>query len=235
MFLMFSDSFFFAVYLTCQITRDRVRCKGRLVSKRTTDSSSTNPRWLVAFDENSWEEQDMYESSFGMVISKSSGKGHASARRNGNNGKSKKAAAPGVTASTGIDSAHMDANNSKVSNKKTTELMQVDTPTVPTVSPCSSLGEGSSASKKRKADDSEDPSDGSTKATGKLSSDREVRRKRRQALVEEEEVKIAVAKAESPPAQKLKMDEDVIRVPMLTGTLFLYRGSHRRAEFIYKK
>lgn len=31
-----------------------------------------------------------------------------------------------------------------------------------------------------------------------------------------------------------KQKESAIRIPMLTGTLFLYRGPHRRAEFIPK-
>lgn len=74
-------------------------------------------------------------------------------------------------------------------------------------------------------------------AAQKKAKDREARRKRRQAVVEEEEVKMGdhsqvvnvVAK------KKTKNGEDVIRVPLLTGTLLLYRGTQRRAEFIYKK
>ena len=31
-----------------------------------------------------------------------------------------------------------------------------------------------------------------------------------------------------------RTDDEVIKVPMLTGTLYLYRGLHRRAEFVRK-
>jgi hypothetical protein len=39
-----------------------------------------------------------------------------------------------------------------------------------------------------------------------------------------------------PPSKKMKAgtDEEVIKVPMLTGTLYLYRGVRRRVEFIRK-
>ena len=35
-----------------------------------------------------------------------------------------------------------------------------------------------------------------------------------------------------PSASTTIQDKDVVRVPMLTGTLILYRGPHRRAEFV---
>jgi hypothetical protein len=28
--------------------------------------------------------------------------------------------------------------------------------------------------------------------------------------------------------------QEVVKIPMLTGTLFLYKGLHRRAEFVRK-
>jgi len=42
---------------------------GRLVSKlAVTRKNLSNPRWVVAFDEESWPEEDMYESDFGKII-----------------------------------------------------------------------------------------------------------------------------------------------------------------------
>mmetsp|Transcript_11247 Transcript_11247/g.21457 ORF Transcript_11247/g.21457 Transcript_11247/m.21457 type:complete len:170 (-) Transcript_11247:302-811(-) len=59
----------FTAGMIVEITRNRTRSKGRLVSK-LTDASSSNPRWLVAFDEESLPEEDIYESYFGKIIEK---------------------------------------------------------------------------------------------------------------------------------------------------------------------
>jgi hypothetical protein len=37
------------------------------------------------------------------------------------------------------------------------------------------------------------------------------------------------------PKKKLKKDENVVVVKMLTGTLYLYRGEKPRAEFVRHK
>ena len=63
---------------------------------------------------------------------------------------------------------------------------------------------------------------------------REARRKRREAVVEEAKSK-ARAKKKAKVSDDDHHEDDVIRVNMLTGTLLLYRGPQRRAEFIYKK
>ena len=90
------------------------------------------------------------------------------------------------------------------------------------------------STKKRKLMETDEKSDDS--AAHKKAKDREARRKRREAVVEEEEVKAGAHGATLVNlAKKKNKGEDVIRVPMLTGTLLLYRGLHRRAEFIYKK
>lgn len=85
-------------------------------------------------------------------------------------------------------------------------------------------------------------------------SDREQRSRRRQAMIEEEAQTIpgggvgsaststAPIKRPRPHApashssKKMRAgtNEEVIKVPMLTGTLYLYRGLRRRAEFIRK-
>lgn len=75
-------------------------------------------------------------------------------------------------------------------------------------------------------------------------SDREQRSRRRQALiVDEPEVGISTDGKRPRPLEpvtrvtkksKSGVSEDVIKIPMLTGTLFLYRGERRRAEFIRK-
>jgi hypothetical protein len=72
-------------------------------------------------------------------------------------------------------------------------------------------------------------SDAAKAATG--ISSREQRSNRRQAAIMEE---VAL----QPPTKKKKVTgqykEEVVKIQMLTGTLYLYRGLRRRAEFIRK-
>lgn len=59
-----------------------------------------------------------------------------------------------------------------------------------------------------------------SKQPSKLS--REERSKRRRAMQEENERRMA----------SKKLPKDVVQIPMLTGTLLLYKGTKRRAEFV---
>lgn len=69
---------------------------------------------------------------------------------------------------------------------------------------------------------------------------REQRVARRQARIEEEDAqpkRHADRSKESNSNKRSRVDdtnEEVIKVPMLTGTLYLYRGLNRRAEFVRK-
>lgn len=228
-----------------QITRDRIRSKGRLVSKLTTDESSSNPRWLVAFDEKSWPEEDMYESAFGKIIGKVSDVNlqHIQPRHNSNGTKStttsstrKPSSQPPPTSSGGTPAG---SQASQPRQKKKTEVSR--SPSPPQQVSEASNGHEEVVSppppnnnhKKRKLTDTEEEGKSDDSAARKKAQDREARRKRRQAVVEEEEVKMGAHNQNVK--KKSKDSEDVIRVPMLTGTLLLYRGPQRRAEFIYKK
>ena len=82
--------------------------------------------------------------------------------------------------------------------------------------------------------------DGTEKS--KLVSDREQRSRRRQQMIEEEIpgtlTNPSVAKdLAAPPAKKTKNKdgEEVIKIPMLTGSLYFYRdGLKRRVAFVRK-
>ena len=97
------------------------------------------------------------------------------------------------------------------------------------------------------ADGSQDGSDFSSSAeAGKLEkklhgkvSAREERSRRRQAKIDEDAPVIDeptsrpdAAPVQSKKRQKTPDDGEVIKVKLLTGTLYLYRGKHRRAEFV---
>lgn len=179
--------------------------RGRLVSKLSTDGDP-NPRWLVAFDEHSWTEEDMYESNFGEVLGKASEEVPKAKTRN---------TAP---------RASKDAKESSVTtaSAKTENTTSIDQPKRKTRT--GSAQEGIS--------DSSTPTASDTRVTA-----REERVKRRQALTQDsgELVDAPNGKIGRPANKKKKLDDsDVVKIPMLTGTLYLYRGIPRRAEFVRK-
>ena len=85
----------------------------------------------------------------------------------------------------------------------------------------------------------EEPAADSPKENRSKASDREARSRRRQAMIEED-AQTATTKrprvaAPIGQAKKAKGGNDGrIKVPMLTGTLYIYRGARRRVEFIRK-
>lgn len=145
------------------------------------------PRWLVAFDDESWPEEDMAADELGPVIGK-------------------------------IDSKQQ---TTLVQSPEVSVSSQEDTATAP-------------HNKKRKSVTFENASDSSeTKAAAAKA--RQQRSQRRQAKVDEDVVKNPHKPSVPIAANNKKIktkNDDVIRVTMLTGTLLLYRGKHRRAEFI---
>jgi len=206
---------------------------------KLTDASSSNPRWLVAFDEDSLPEEDIYESYFGKIIEKVHDNDDIKPQRatkSTNNKDTKNSATTSATSVTGPPNNVIQSRQKKKSVKSPTTISPE-----PTKVPSGTTEEisVSSKDKKSKMTDSEDDgkSDDSA-AVRKKSQDREARRKRRQAIVEDEETKMAhqyhrgIINAAS---KKRAKGDDVIEVPMLTGTLLLYRGTNRRAEFIFKK
>ena len=195
----------------------------------------------------------MYESSFGKIL------GHVTDKKEqplrGTNGtkvakkSNKTTSSPSPRTESPI--ATPPANQTRHKKKTSTTPSLPPTPAKVTESPAitninnhssssheedASVSSGSNNNKKRKLMMETEPDEKSDdSAARKKASDREARRKRREAVVEEEEVKAGVHSQIVNLAKKKNKGEDVIRVPMLTGTLLLYRGPHRRAEFIYKK
>ena len=91
--------------------------------------------------------------------------------------------------------------------------------------------------------DASSPNDSSKNNRSRVS-DREQRSRRRQQMIEEEVPGTGLLKPAHPrptgvlpPAHKktkTKGGEEVVKIPMLTGTLYLYRGTKRRVAFIRK-
>jgi hypothetical protein len=177
----------------------------------------------------------MYESSFGQILSK------ATATELVDIGKTTKEKHKQTVA---VDAPKTTAKNG-IPVKSPPNSIKTKTPTVsPTEmeqqAHSSSNSDSSKKSTKKQisfqtvqenhmSDSSTLQSDAAKAAAG--ISSREQRSNRRQAAIMEE---VAL----QPPTKKKKMTgqykEEVVKIQMLTGTLYLYRGLRRRAEFIRK-
>jgi hypothetical protein len=209
-----------------QKTTDLV-LKARLLSKLAETSSALNPRWLVSFEEEGWTEQELYESSFGEIVGKVSPKKEAETTKRVTNGRKnsrKRQASPENTASTAPAS---DSNSSRAEEPSRTKKKRKTVSFAPP--------------------GTEDASDASSDISKKAAaaSAREERSRRRQAVLEEQQQLLSQEHRRNAHNSRganrkngrnkdpaLDDEKDVVRVPMLTGTLFLYKGQHRRAEFV---
>jgi hypothetical protein len=156
--------------------------------------------------DNERDDKLLNESCFGDVVGKTSSPGDTKTNR-----KNRKES-PSNAAGEKVSEARLVTNSSEESNRK------------------------NDSSSKRKAesnvsDSSMTPSDMS-KAAARASA-REERVRRRQANVE---VKLATANMANLKKQKKfhHNSSECIKIPMLTGTLYLYHGLTRRAEFVRK-
>jgi hypothetical protein len=96
----------------------------------------------------------------------------------------------------------------------------------------SSSSEGEEASKKKSVTFSEEVSDSSSSKVRALA--REQRSTRRQAKIQVDKKRPLKNSVPANKRVKTNNNEEVVMVQMLTGTLYLYRGLNRRAEFIRK-
>jgi len=199
--------------------------KGRL-AQLLTEGPSPNPRWLVKFDGQPHKDEEMYERSFGKSVS------------------SAEDVEPPVTSSpvtvpssaqkkvkTTVDRKSLNGKHNGTSsdaepldNQKSFQLKFQGKKEAEIPSDCSSTPESTERHK-----------------SGRVSA-RAERSRRRQAKTDEEiilseEPSIVKKRILPPPTQPRKCprptdDEEVIKVKLLTGILYLYRGKHRRAEFV---
>lgn len=218
---------------------------------KATKSGST--RWLVAFDDESLPDEGMYETSFGAVVGKAPESSKSKTRLatktgskrvknpkrvSGSHSTRSSGAIPSVSPSTAKNKSH-DAST----KESPAVMVSSEDSNQPT--------DGKRNKKKRKAasSTSEDPqpeqeqqqeASDSSETKNKAAAARAARSLRRQAMVEEEHSKRMLYQDTHPASKKAKTgdnnkDENVVKVPMLTGTLFLYRGARPRAEFVFKK
>jgi hypothetical protein len=96
----------------------------------------------------------------------------------------------------------------------------------------SSSSEGEEASKRKSVTFSQEVSDSSSSKMRAMA--RGQRSTRRQAKIQVDKKRPLKVIAPANKRVKINNNEEVVMVQMLTGTLYLYRGLNRRAEFIRK-
>jgi hypothetical protein len=197
-----------------------------------------NPRWLVTFDDHPHKDEELYEKAFGELIK--------AAEEDG---------APAVLVQAPRRVRTSISSSSSVQSKKTSRS------SVSSEDGDKPDDKGSyERSEKKKENKSVSFSDvgASTETRPEAPSSyvpvvrqaaREQRSLRRQAKIDSDVNPALVAapvsvesdlskKRRIPPpkqnAKRIKSDdgEEVVKVNLLTGTLYLYRGLHRRAEFV---
>jgi hypothetical protein len=204
-----------------QVSRNDVIVKGKLLQE-LSEGKTANPRWLVAFvDEPAWKDEELYEKAFGKQW----------ADRDAEPPKPP----PRIRTKPAIT-----IPPKKVTTKSAASSVKGDS---------SSEAEGSRSSKKKSVSftESSPPESGSDSSMkGRSAAARKSAREQRSLRRQSQDAilpplvatgTITTKRDRAPPtnlpdSKKPRKDEEVIKVPMLTGTLYLYRGPVRRAEFV---
>mmetsp|Transcript_7913 Transcript_7913/g.9061 ORF Transcript_7913/g.9061 Transcript_7913/m.9061 type:complete len:230 (-) Transcript_7913:141-830(-) len=191
---------------------------GRL-AYNLTEAISPNPRWLVTFENETHKDEELYEKALGKILKKATGdkdKNFHIERR------------ARLLPSSNVDRRH--GQNSGSSEEGECEKKKKS----------KSVAFSDAGTPAQSDDSSTDP---------KKSSAREQRSRRRQAKIDDVVVSVPngssqICKRRLPSSSrattgknsnsitKKTKDGEVVKVKLLTGTLYLYRGLHRRAEFI---
>ncbi|CAJ1960949.1 unnamed protein product [Cylindrotheca closterium] len=221
-----------------QITRNGVVLEGRL-AQFLSEGSSPNPRWLVKFDGQPHKDEEMYERLFGKLL--------ASVEDEDDQGDSGSLQSQQKRSKPSLPTRTLAANTkgSEVSSEEGgigtgDDSREISKAFAKNVTPSV---DGSNA----ESDTSSNVETTRSGRSGRVSA-REARSKRRQAKIDVDVdgnvVKEAVPPADGkrgPPipqgnAKKRQRGEtdggDVVKVKLLTGTLYLYRGPYRRVEFV---
>lgn len=213
-----------------QVHRSGVVLEGRL-AQFLSESTSPNPRWLVKFDGQPQKDEEMYERGFGKILvpaddeEDTADSGSGTAKR-GSKPSSGGSGSGGSNKGSGMSSEEGENVDDTI---KENEVALIKS---------SQIAEGSN--------EGSDTSSNVESAGGGRSSRvsaREARSKRRQAKIDEEvptlaeiavgvESRLPIVPSNAKKRQRGEAEGEVIKVKLLTGTLYLYRGRRRRAEFV---
>lgn len=215
--------------------------QGRL-AQLLTEGPSPNPRWLVKFDGQPQKDEEMYERSFGKLL---------------HSDEDDRASVPPHSASSGTTTSTTSAKASSGDLKNEESVLNDGE-----VAEDKSDGSFVKTNDRKNVqfhDGSTGGSDMDSETSGRRSTNRsfkdrvsarEARSRRRQAKIDEEAPAVGVEevvgkrRAVLPPIASMSKSKrnragdggnagsEVVKVKLLTGTLYLYRGEQRRAEFV---
>lgn len=232
-----------------------VVARGRL-AQLLTEGPSPNPRWLVKFDSQPYKDEEMYERAFGKLIHSNEEIEEQQSTLTASEVTSSTSARTKttITAESFKESWAIDEGDNIDDTKKGKNIndINIETTTLPTGNSKSKSVQfqknGANLSQDS-ADDSSPTEENSRVGTShSRASAREARSRRRQAMIDDAaivpgtEILAGKRKLPPPPGHRSKQykqsetqyseDGEVVKVKLLTGTLYLYRGAQRRVEFI---
>eukprot|EP00536_Pseudo-nitzschia_multiseries_P000371 jgi/Psemu1/321562/estExt_fgenesh1_pg.C_50020 len=232
-----------------------VIARGRL-AQLLTEGPSPNPRWLVKFDSQPYKDEEMYERAFGKLLhSAEDGEDQHPALAAPETTSS--GSARGKTSATAADFASDGKGTQGVSSEgdksddgkkgKNSSSNNIEAAVAATTSSRSRSVQSQRAGGNF-SQDSADDSSPADEASRSRASAREARSRRRQAMIDDAAIvpgtEILAGKRKLPPppgsrSKQYKTSEtqyaeegEVVKVKLLTGTLYLYRGEQRRVEFV---
>lgn len=205
--------------------------KGRLVSKIEASPSALHGRWLVSFDGKEYADEELFESSFDHAVSSSSDNeplntqqapktAVARKARKGNGRRNKSESESEPKNKKGLTSRHYEAAVNASDSSAHNNISSARTREARTARR-QNRHQGAKVENPKKNPASTSSSDPPTGGNG-------VRGNKR--------VNAQPPSRNSPKRFKVvnNSSEEVVKVPMLTGTLYLYKGIKRRAEFVRK-
>eukprot|EP00521_Asterionellopsis_glacialis_P016616 CAMPEP_0195294460 /NCGR_PEP_ID=MMETSP0707-20130614/15060_1 /TAXON_ID=33640 /ORGANISM="Asterionellopsis glacialis, Strain CCMP134" /LENGTH=266 /DNA_ID=CAMNT_0040355441 /DNA_START=42 /DNA_END=842 /DNA_ORIENTATION=- len=234
-----------------EIARNNVIVRGKLAYK-LSEGPTANPRWLVTFVGETWKDEELYERSFGKVLQKANEDGSdnvstAPAQQKSFGGRNSKKLKNGHSGSNNKSSSTSSQKSKSNGGTSGRDEDLIDRKKKKMVA----FSEAGSpmASDNNGADSSSPLTDGKVSA-------REQRSLRRQAMIQEDaplslpdekshkkkrSLEVLLNKcgngSKAGPNcnhgnKRPRKDEEVVKIPMNTGTLYLHRGLHRRATFV---
>jgi hypothetical protein len=233
--VLYFFSLFFSLLKYCKIDRQHgTVARGRL-AQLLTEGPSPNPRWLIKFEKKSYKDEEMYERAFKALI-------HSNEDVDERKNHSTTIIAPqlhivsrstpspdntkvdGSTPSEGGNSDDAKEGNKGNSSSVSSSATMTTSKTVSSKSV--QFHKGDTASNEGSDDSSPNEENSGSRKARYRASQREARSRRRQAKIETSSKKI------KPNEQQYAGNGEVVKVALKTGTLYLYRGTHRRVEFV---
>jgi hypothetical protein len=220
-----------------QLTRGGAVAHGRLVIRLVEDDPSSP--WLVTFDDQEFQDEEIHDDALGPLVSRADDSDNTASKSGDNKPKTtkKKSLRHKPPLPTRNNSDHKAGSGSEES--ATPDLKKKKR------SPSLDHHHHNHADERNSnADtDASSPIDSGKHNSSKVS-DREQRSRRRHqsdaddapssTLLKQDHVRPAAPLFHPSKKIKTKGGEEVVKIPMLTGTLYLYRGPKRRVAFIPK-